>query len=202
MKVLTASLFGLVLLCSGCVSIFGPTFSAPSDIKGECKQAQGEAKAAIEGKGTKLGKEHSVTVNKHPGEKKFGAMWCWMDPYWKQYVGGLCYGPSGTPIELGCNPQTGGEVYYEVTKHEFGHYWLMPKGDYGHDPLYKGCFINWYDPKRKMIFLRGDEKEANVQDRDIVREECSKVKEGELVGFNVCDKEGNVVHYDFVGTGK
>jgi len=189
---------------TGCVSIFGPTFSAPSDIKAECKRAQAEAKSAIESKGTKLGKEHSVLVKKHLGEKKFGQMWAWMDSYWKQYVGGLCYGPSGTPIEVGCNPQTLGEVWYEVEKHEFGHYWLLPIGSDGHDPLYQDCFFNWHDPKsKKILFVYSGEKEADVESKKIVDDELAGVKEGELVGFDFYNVMGDIIfHIDFVGTGK
>ena len=108
---------------TGCVSLMGESFSCPSDIKEECKQARSDAKAAIESKGTKLGKEHNCSIVKHCGVKKIGKMWCWTDPRWPgNYIGGSC---SGGRIELGCNPDTMGEVWYEAEKHEFGHYWLM-----------------------------------------------------------------------------
>ena len=187
-----------LLLFTGCVSLFGPTFDFPSDIKDECNQAKNESKWAIESKGTNVGKENSCSVKKHPGEKRFGKMWAWMDPYWKQYVGGLCDGPH---IEVGCNPETMGEVLYDVEKHEFAHYWLIPLGDWGHNVLYKDCFMNWRDPSKRRFFMPNTAKGLDFA-RSFLKEECNKVKEGELIGFDFVDKKGNTTHVDFAGTGK
>ena len=184
-----------MVFLTGCSSIFGPKLNFPSDLNGECKQAMAEAKFVITSKGKSVADEHNVTVRKHPGEKKFGEMWGWFDAYWNQYVGGLC---DGSTIEVGCNPETMGEVMYEVEKHEFAHYWLIPTGDWGHDPLYKNDFINWRDATRKYILVSKDPAVA----KQIVKEECAKVKEGELVGFDMADSTGKFWHIDFIGSGK
>ena len=179
-------------------SLMGNSFSCPSDIKEECKQARSDAKAAIESKGTKLGKDHNCSIVKHCGVKKIGKMWCWTDPRWPgNYIGGSC---SGGRIELGCNPDTMGEVWYEAEKHEFGHYWLMPTDTIAHNPLYKDCFINWNDPRRRFFFTDNTKEvePASV----LIKEECGKTKEGDLIGFDFIGNKGEALHIDFVGTGK
>lgn len=192
----------LLMLCmmvsfTGCASIFGPSFRCPSDIKAECKQAQGDAKGAIESKGTKVGKEYSCSISKHVGEKKIGNMWVWQDPRWPgQYIGGMC---SGSKIEFGCNPENMDDIWYEVEKHEFGHYWLIPIDTLGHNPLYRDCFINWNDPRRKIFFMSEDAKDIKLT-TEFLKEECKTVKEGELRGFDFFDKDNKVLHVDFVGT--
>jgi hypothetical protein len=46
----------------------------------------------------------------------------------------------------------------------------------------------------------------NIKDieftRELLKEECNKVKEGELIGFDFVDENGKTIHVDFVGTGK
>jgi hypothetical protein len=190
-------MLAMLVSFTGCASLMGHSFSCPSDIKQECKQARSDAKAAIESKGTKVGKEYNCSIVKHLGEKKFGKMWCWTDPRWPgSYIGGCC---GRGRIELGCNPQTMGEVWYEAEKHEFGHYWLIPIDTISHNPLYKDCFINWNDPRRRFFFT--DNK--NIEPiSGLLKEECGRTKEGELVGFDFIGNKGETLHVDFVGTGK
>jgi hypothetical protein len=192
-------MLAMLVSFTGCASLMGHSFSCPSDIKQECLQARSDAKAAIESKGTKVGKEYNCSIVKRPGEKKFGKMWCWTDPRWPgNYIGGCC---GRGRIELGCNPQTMGEVWYEVEKHEFGHYWLIPIDTISHNPLYKDCFVNWYDPKGRLFFMSSNIKDIEFT-RELLKEECDKVKEGELIGFDFADENGETIHIDFVGTGK
>lgn len=191
-------LLSILIIFFGCSTSHGPNFSFPDDLKDECNRAKTESRSCIESKGTKLGKERSCEVKKHLGEKKFGNMWCWMDSYWKQYIGGIC---SGSHIEVGCNPKTMGEVLYDVEKHEFGHYWLITVNDWGHNSIYKGCFINWRDPSKKFLFVCED-KQYMEKAIETIKQECAMAKEGELVGFNVVDKNGEMWHIDFAGTGK
>ena len=182
------------LLAFGCSTTHGPEYHFPSDISAECYQAMGDAKACIESKGTALTVANDCTLAKHPGERKFDLMWCWWDPGWNQYVGGLCW---GNRIEVGCNPETMGEVWYEVEKHEFGHYWLMPiPGETGHDPLYRSCFYNWFDPSAKVFFEAGTERSAYAVDK--VRTLCDQAKEGEWVGVSGVDRNGRRYSIDFV----
>ena len=188
----------LMISFTGCASIFGTSFNCPSDIKAECKQARSDAKEAIEGKGTKVGDEYSCNISKHAGEKKVGKMWVWQDPRWPgQYIGGMC---SGSKIEFGCDPNTMGDIWYEVEKHEFGHYWLIPIDAMGHNPLYRDCFVNWNDPRKRFFFLTKNSKQMELT-RSLLKEEIKAVKEGDLIGYDFFDKDNNVLHVDFVGTG-
>ena len=182
----------LVAMLTGCASV---NFDFPSDIKDECYGAKNESKAKIENRGTKLGKDHSCIVTKHPGDKRIGGMWCWYSEAWGQYVGGTCTG--GSRIEVGCNPETMGEVMYAVEEHEFAHYWLVPTGDNGHDPLYRQDFYNWYEPRGKMLMASKD----MVSTKKLLAEEISKVKAGEWVGMSGVDTNGVSYNIDFVKDG-
>lgn len=174
-------------------SCMGPRYNFPADIKDECYGAKNEAKAKIQGRGTKLGEEHGGSVTKHPGEKKINGMWCWMSPEWGQYVGGLCWG--GSRIEVGCNPQTMGEVMYAVEEHEFAHWYLIPIGSNGHDPLYRQDFFNWVEPRGKtLVVALQDVASAKV----LLKAEIAGMKSGEWVSLNGRDTNGVPYHIDFV----
>lgn len=186
------SLFTMVLL-TGCVH-FGPNFRFPPDIKDECYGARNEARSLIEAKGTKLGRDTSVTVQKQDGEKKFSGMWCWYDGTLKCWVGGMCY-ISPRLIKIGCNPVTKAEIMNSVLVHEFGHYHLFNMGVYGHVPLYNDCFVNWK--------LSGEQQgKYYIKDLTITKEFIDdytrKCKNGDTVGIDGFDELGHRMHIDIV----
>ena len=185
--------FVLTAWASACVTNVVVNYDFPSDISNEVYYAKNQAKEAIESKGTELKPVWDCKLTKHPGEKKFGQMWCWMSPELKQYVGGLCWGKR---IEVGCNPQTGGEVWYEVEKHEFGHYWLMSNyHDWGHNAKYSDCFMNWRDLRDQVFFASDATQEQKVKMLKVVTESRN---EGEWVSVNGIDTNGVWYHIDFV----
>lgn len=174
MKIL--KILPVILLLMGCHG--GVEYDFPSDIKPLCNAARDNSKACIQSKGIKLDKECSVSVIKvmNCDRKASSGYWCWYDPTWKMYVGGL-YG--GDWIKVGCNPKTGGEVHEGVATHEFGHHWLDCNNVGGgmHIPQVRGCFINWNDPRARSLAQMTNE---------------------EWISVNTTDINGMAVHYDFV----
>jgi len=143
----TIIILSLVVMMTGCYSIFKgkPKRTFPPDISGICWAALDQSKAHIEDCGTQLRATHNLTVRKVNGTKKVKGTWAWFYDGWGGiYVYGLCY---GTAIEIGCNPQTGGEVSFNVLHHECGHYWLMTNTrERGHPEKYDKHFgWSWID---------------------------------------------------------
>lgn len=152
-------------------------YDFPGDIKPLCNAARDNSKACIQRKGIKLDKECSVKITKVMtcDRKASSGYWCWYDPTWKMYVGGLC---GDGWIKIGCNPQTGGEVHEGVTTHEFGHHWLDCNKVGGmHIPQVKSCFINWNNPDTRNL---------------------AQITNEEWISVNTVDSSGAIIHYDFV----
>ena len=137
---------------SGCL-IFGGkdkrrssvTFKYPADIKDMCTEIYATTCAQMVAHGANLPNNASWEVRKHKGEVKIGDSWYWSSEYWPDiWVGGLCW---GNMTEVGCNPNTMGEVSYGTVFHETGHYWLMNNGgSRRHLAQYKPVFgASWDD---------------------------------------------------------
>jgi len=186
-KISVFLLIGLMLL-TGCIS---HKFNFPDDIDGMCHGAKNESKARINSVGVSLKEEAGCRVGKMPGEKKFSGKWGWRAPEWDgMWVLGLC-GSGGTRIIIGCHPQTLGEVDNDVLIHEFAHYWLMSNyDDYTHDPKYVHLFYNWRDPRLIKVF--------GIYAKQSIKSVYEQLKEGETLSVIVEDKEGKLMHIDFI----
>jgi hypothetical protein len=149
----------LLLILAGCHT--GPEYNYPADIKQMCNDNVWGAKHCIEGvTGKGLNEKSDLKLEKHPGQKKFADGWAWQSPEWNNI---WVYGLTGRSangdywIEVGSNPQTGGDVNQKIVNHEGGHFWLMSNwNDWGHNPKYKPCFIYWNDPKAGIRFMATD----------------------------------------------
>jgi len=193
----------LLVLAAACVAgcVTGHNFSFPSDISPMCYGERNAAHDCIVSLGVDLKTKDGCTLARHPGERKFGSMWCWQSPEWQgMWVGGLCW---GTRIEVGCHPQTGGEIMTEVVRHEFGHYWLITNySDYRHDAKYSTCFYNWCDPRLPLVtggiivFDIGAKDAAST--KAAIRTLYDSVAKG--TWLSVVEKDGGrfVRHIDFV----
>ena len=125
----------LIILCAGCKSTKpNMTDSFPKGLEAVCMQQLQAAKASIESTGTVIMKKRGVFVYLRKGEKRIDGMWCWPEGAW--WIGGET-ASSGSPVFIGCNPNTLGDVSLGVIYHEFKHYWLITnKGLHGHNPQY------------------------------------------------------------------
>jgi hypothetical protein len=189
---------GLILaLCltqlSGCDNKVEYDF--PSDIKGLCNQARDDAKHCIQSKGQSLDENWSCAVvkNMRCDRKASSGYWCWYDPSWKMYVGGLAYPKR---LEVGCNPQTGGEVHSGVLKHEFGHHWLMSNNvSDKHPSQFKDCFMNWNEPRTKF-FTSTPQSFRAIQKQ--AQEVYADGEEGDWISISGFDENNQPFQIDFV----
>jgi len=132
-------LLTVLLLAAGCITHKPDmTDRFPAGLETMCQQQMTRAKLAIERCGSPLVKKGGVHVSLHKGTQKINGMWCWeLSPgYW---IAGVITGSAD--IEVGCHPQTFGEVSAGVVYHEMGHYWLGTNYSiHGHDPKYDPAF--------------------------------------------------------------
>lgn len=148
----------LLVLLSGC-STGGkhnnPKYTYPDSVSPIFQKAKDSSKECIESKGVKLKEtDFPYVIEVIKGEKKIQGIWCFRSEKWgNQYVAGLTFKEGNRYRSLiPSNPQTGGEINFNVLKHEFAHFWLMSnKNDYKHDPKFKSCFYNWYEMNIKGL---------------------------------------------------
>lgn len=139
----------------------------PSDIRDMCIAERNNAFTCMQSKGFNTPNGNvPVKVVKIKGTKQIGGWWCWQSPEWNGlWVGGLTRSQAGyIQVEIGCNPNTMGDVNSIALKHEFGHYWCITTGEYTHIPIYKSCFYNWNDPVKIKTFTFTNNTEQIVVD--------------------------------------
>lgn len=149
-------LIGLISLvgCQSSGSSKKVSFKYPNDIHAICEKGRHDAKACIESKGTKLSYKKNLVLEKKPGTRKVGGEWVWKEPsLGNREVAGLTWDKGSHYLcQVACNPKTMNEVSSGVTKHEHGHYFLMSNfKNNTHDPMYKSCFLRWYDIKGMQL---------------------------------------------------
>jgi hypothetical protein len=170
-------ILSLLILCSGCAHY---TCKFPAEIDAVAHGCKNEAQAKIQAKGSSLKMKSDCSVTEIPSDKNYNGMWCWYDPTWKMYVGGLC---GGSWIQIGCNPNNRADIHSPSLTHEMGHYWLMTNfGDYTHNPKYDNDFNNWRG-SREVI---GSSFDVN------------KAEYGKLYSLTYTNKFGELVHADLI----
>lgn len=193
---LTILLIGTLLSLScitGCTTI---KYNYPSDIQELCESSMGDARECIENNGLDLKEKWgcSIIKNMNCERKATSGYWCWYEPRWKMWVGGL-YGVR--EIEIGCNPRTGKEVSYDVLKHECGHHWLTSNVINGNHPIaYKQCFINWNDPIRSTtIYTTANTYQAAMLNAQRIYKQS---KDGDWISVEGIDENGDFFQIDFI----
>jgi len=166
-------------------------YDFPEDIAQLCYIAKQDAKNCLMEANPEISfpQNYQCRVEQISGTKRFGTIWGWYDDqYFNTYVLGLCSGPV---IKVGCSPYNTSDVSYSVLKHEFGHHWLICRYyEYGHNPMYRSCFVNWYGSKTFEV-IKAKDGGAYVG-QSVTRDELK------FITVEFIDKDGNPVHIDMV----
>lgn len=167
----------LFLVCvMGCATKCGDArFDFPAGLSAMCIQEREAAKACIDRvAGEDVVATRSCTVKTIPGEKKYSNGWGWWSEAHNSYVCGLAgrRGNCDYLIQIGVDPQRGGDVNRGSLRHEYGHYWIdcndLEDGQ-SHNPRFSTCFASWRDlPVKRATVLRSD---GNVENVDYPTEE-------------------------------
>lgn len=161
----------LILLMVGITGCNDKGFDFPDTITQMCEDAKNAAKDCIQQySGKSLETKKGCIVELKPGEKKYPGGWAWYMPQFDLWVAGLTgYKDGKVWIQIGCNPNNGGEVSYDYLKHEFGHYWLLTNfKTSSHSPTYKNCFRNWNDVRVREVSVKVAKKYVNEEGSTIL----------------------------------
>jgi hypothetical protein len=165
----------LIFMVACATKCLDAAFDYPAGMSSMCVSEREAAKACIDRvAGSDVGATRSCTVATVPGEKKFGNGWGWWSEAHNSYVCGLAgrRGACDYLIQIGVDPQRGGDVNRGSLRHEWGHYWIdcndLTDGQ-SHNPRFSSCFASWRDAAQKpMTFLRSD---GNIENVDYPTEE-------------------------------
>lgn len=124
----------------GCVSNKVSQPNYPSGIANMCKEQLSNAKVGIEGCGSPLSYQSSLTVIVRPGTKFIDGMWCY-EMGKGYYIGGLTY--NSRVVEVGGNPNNLNDINVGVLFHEFGHYWLQSNYGISHHSAKYDSVFHW-----------------------------------------------------------
>jgi hypothetical protein len=180
----------LLILFSGCTT-YKCTF--PTEINSVAHGCKNDAQAKIQSVSSSLKMKSDCSVTEMPGDRNYSGMWCWYDPTWKMYVGGLCNGNG--QIWIGCNPNNRADIHVPSLTHEMGHYWLMTNfGDFTHNPKYDRLFDNWQHARE----VTGSGFWTTNSVNDAIKKQSEVAGYGKPFSVNYIDKFGVETHVDLI----
>ena len=97
----------------------------PSEVKGLCEQARGEARQVMINAGLSVANEPAVKVNLVPAVGKQRGEWVF---YYAPYQGNVCGVYYDGRIKIACNPANHADIDYDTLLHEFKHYFCDNNG--------------------------------------------------------------------------